>query len=384
MIDQVSRLAKQPTGVEPEVQAAMLEAIGNTTAWTSCPRRSPISRTAPTSIGCARDGPPGRCGEPVQSRLPLPRPRRDRLRESFDAALSIWIDEGDAAIGERAAALLGLARVAERDRDLELAMERTRDSLALRQREIDSDPMDITELKVTMARLHRRRNELGEAESLYSEALADLEEEGFGTSPMSATILNNLAVVQWQRGAWDDAEPLYRKSLSQRRRFYPEGHSEIGNTLLGLGSVLEKQGNHLDASRTSVRRCRSSRPATVGRSERRQRLGRPGTGALRPGAVRGGPRFVSPRPPTCRRSFGGDHPGTAEQESVSACACSNSRTTMQRRSPRSGLRGARRPVPGVADDPDDASLARLCEERGDQTQAALWSKQIEQAEDSGP
>ena len=391
MIDQASRLAKQPTGVEPEVQAAMLEAIGNT--YLALDKLPEAKSHLEDSLQLRLDALGEDHRSVAESRfnlgyLYLVLGEIEASRASFEAALTIWIDEGDTASGERAAVLLGLARVAERGRDFELAMERTRESLALRQRELDSDPMDITELKVTMARLHRRRNELGEAEALYTEALADLEEGGFGTSPMSATILNNLAVVQWQRGAWSDAEPLYRESLSQRRRFYPEGHSEIGNTLLGLGTVLEKQGNHLDAEpylqeavQIFQQRYGSDDPSVANASAV---LGRVLHSLEQYEAARDSYRRALD---ICRRSFGPDHPRSAEQEiGLGLCELELGNDDAAEElldrgyavlSERygSGHRQTIRAMRGLRD---------LHESRGDRTQSSLWTRRIEQAEGGTP
>ena len=163
MIDQASRLAKQPSGVEPEVQAAMLEAIGKTyLALDKLPEaKSHLEdslRLRTESLG--EDDPTVAESRFNLGYLYLVLGDVESSREAFEAALEIWGEGDEDVIGDRAATLLGLARVAEREQDLELAMRRATESLAMRQREAEPDLLDVTELSVTMARLHRRRNEL--------------------------------------------------------------------------------------------------------------------------------------------------------------------------------------------------------------------------------
>ena len=145
----------------------------------------------------------------------------EEARSSFEACLAIWDGPGD--LSDRAATLHALGRVAESEGKIDEAMAQANESLQLRMKDTHPDLLDITELKITMARLHRKRKESDEAEKLYREALADLRDNGQAVSPMSSTILTNLAVVMWQRGRLEEAESLHRESLAQRRRFYPRG-----------------------------------------------------------------------------------------------------------------------------------------------------------------
>jgi len=389
MIDQASRLAKQPSGVEPEVQAAMLEAIGNT--YLALDKLPEAKSHLEDSLRLRVEALGTNDRTVAESRfnlgyLYLVLGDVDASRESFEAALEILGENGDGALGDRAAALLGLARVAESGKNLDLAMERATESLSLRQRVSDPDLLDITELKVTIARLHRRRNELAEAESLYNEALGELREGGHGTSPMTASILNNLAVVHWQRGAWTDAEPMYRESLSLRRRFYPEGHSEIAISLIGLGSVLHKMDRNLDAEphlREAIEIFQ-------------QRYGSDDPNVANASAVLGQVLFSLEQYEAsgeayrrsldiCRRVFGDDHARTAEQEV--GLALSMSRLGQHQEAEAllinghrilaekygSGHRQTFRAMNGLRD---------LYEATGDTSQMALWAQRIEQAQDS--
>jgi tetratricopeptide (TPR) repeat protein/tRNA A-37 threonylcarbamoyl transferase component Bud32 len=80
------------------------------------------------------------------------------------------------------------------------------------------------------------------ADSLLEQAMdimIDVHGEGH---PMPLVIMNNLAGVRRDRGAFAEAEPLYRKVLALRRELYPEHLRSHAYALYGLGLVLAETG----------------------------------------------------------------------------------------------------------------------------------------------
>lgn len=386
MIDQAARIADQRSVVEPEVQSALLEAIGNTyLALDKLPEaRSHLENSLQLRIDAI-----GVDSLPVaESRydlgyLYLVLGEIEEARSSFEACLAIWDGPGD--LSDRAATLHALGRVAESEGKIDEAMAQANESLQLRMKDTNPDLMDITELKITMARLHRKRKESDEAEKLYREALADLRDNGQAVSPMSATILTNLAVVMWQRDRLEEAESLHRESLAQRRRFYPEGHSEIGKSLLGLGSVLHKMDKNLDAEphlREAIEVFQSRfgpNHSVVANASNVY-----GQVLFKLGQYEAARDTYQRSLSICRRSYGPESWQAAEQEVGLALALSrlgqhqeaevlliNGHRLLADKYG-SGHRQTFRAMNGLRD---------LYEATGDTTQMTLWSQRIEQAQD---
>ncbi|MDG2201612.1 MAG: serine/threonine-protein kinase [Phycisphaerales bacterium] len=386
MIDQAARIADQRSVVEPEVQSALLEAIGNTyLALDKLPEaRSHLENSLQLRIDAI-----GVDSLPVaESRydlgyLYLVLGEIEEARSSFEACLAIWDGPGD--LSDRAATLHALGRVAESEGKIDEAMAQANESLQLRMKDTNPDLIDITELKITMARLHRKRKESDEAEKLYREALADLRDNGQAVSPMSATILTNLAVVMWQRDRLEEAESLHRESLAQRRRFYPEGHSEIGKSLLGLGSVLHKMDKNLDAEphlREAIEVFQSRfgpNHSVVANASNVY-----GQVLFKLGQYEAARDTYQRSLSICRRSYGPESWQAAEQEVGLALALSrlgqhqeaevlliNGHRLLADKYG-SGHRQTFRAMNGLRD---------LYEATGDTTQMTLWSQRIEQAQD---
>jgi hypothetical protein len=59
---------------------------------------------------------------------------------------------------------------------------------------------------------------------------------------MLLSVINNLAAVRRDRGAFAEAEPLYREVLALRRAHYPGHLVSQANSLYGLGMVLTETG----------------------------------------------------------------------------------------------------------------------------------------------
>jgi tetratricopeptide (TPR) repeat protein/CHAT domain-containing protein len=98
-----------------------------------------------------------------------------------------------------------------------------------------------------LARVYQAQGKYGEAEGLYSRALA-IREKALGPDHLVvATTLNNLAFVDWQQHRYADAEPLYKRALAIRERALGADHPDVASTLNSLGNLYNAQGRYRDA-----------------------------------------------------------------------------------------------------------------------------------------
>ncbi len=82
-----------------------------------------------------------------------------------------------------------------------------------------------------------------EAEKLLKLALAEAEK--FGSSdPRMATSLNNLAALYDTQGKYDQAEPLYRRSLAIREKALGPDHPDVATSLNNLAALYKTQGKY--------------------------------------------------------------------------------------------------------------------------------------------
>ena len=250
MVDQAARIAGQRSGGEPEVEAALLEAVGNTMlalgdSMESERHLKEALRLRMESVGA--DAPAAADSHYSLGHLELVRGDLDEALASFMRSLEIRQSTLGPLHPDTAYSIHALGLAFERKGDMAEAQSQFQKSMDIRANAVPVDPEALTQSEISLARLLRQGKKYEEAEQLYLQSLARLRAEGGDASPMIATVLNNLAVVEMFQKRFGEAESHYRESLELRRRFYPQGHIEIGSTLLNLGNVVNNAGDALEA-----------------------------------------------------------------------------------------------------------------------------------------
>ena len=64
-----------------------------------------------------------------------------------------------------------------------------------------------------------------------------------------ATLVNNLALILFEKGELDEAEELYREALATKRRAHGPRHPGVAETLHNLASLVWRSGRHDEAER---------------------------------------------------------------------------------------------------------------------------------------
>ncbi len=95
-----------------------------------------------------------------------------------------------------------------------------------------------------LATLYYSQGKYNEAEPLYRRSLSIREKQLGENNPDFAQSLNNLAGLYISQGKYNEAEPLYRRSLSIREKQLGENHLDFAQSLIGLALLYYSQGKY--------------------------------------------------------------------------------------------------------------------------------------------
>jgi tetratricopeptide (TPR) repeat protein len=98
-----------------------------------------------------------------------------------------------------------------------------------------------------LAFLYNSQGKYNEAEPLYLRSLSISEKQLGENHPDVATSLNNLAELYRNRGKYEEAEPLYLRSLSIREKQLGENHPDVATSLNNLALLSHSQGKYNEA-----------------------------------------------------------------------------------------------------------------------------------------
>jgi tetratricopeptide (TPR) repeat protein len=98
-----------------------------------------------------------------------------------------------------------------------------------------------------LATLYRSQGKYNEAEPLYLRSLSISEKQLGENHPDVATSLNNLAELYRNRGKYEEAEPLYLRSLSIREKQLGEDHPHVAASLNNLAELYRNRGKYEEA-----------------------------------------------------------------------------------------------------------------------------------------
>ena len=100
---------------------------------------------------------------------------------------------------------------------------------------------------VNLAQLYWDQDRYDEAEPLFKRSLA-IDEKALGPDhPGVATTLNNLALLYSDQARYDEAEPLYKRSLAIDEKALGPDHPDVATTLSNLAVLYSDQDEHLKA-----------------------------------------------------------------------------------------------------------------------------------------
>jgi serine/threonine-protein kinase len=203
-----------------------------------------------------------------------------RILTGYAVSLS-RMDNADPRVGEMLDRAVALLRVAPGDNRADLAtalsaagygkapavaLPRMREAVMLN-RAVHGENHTATARSLSDLALATERVDPMAADSLMQEALAIMEAVHGIRHASTLGIMNNLAGLRRDRGAYGEAAPLYRRVLALRRELYPDERGGQAYALYGLGLSLAESGNPREAEthlRDALRILRvSERPGSI-------------------------------------------------------------------------------------------------------------------------
>ncbi|WP_013325063.1 tetratricopeptide repeat protein [Gloeothece verrucosa] len=98
-----------------------------------------------------------------------------------------------------------------------------------------------------LALLYYSQGRYEQAEPLYKQAL-ELRKRLLGDNhPDVASSLNNLAGLYYSQGRYEQAEPLYKQALELRKRLLGDNHPDVASSLNNLAGLYSSQGRYEEA-----------------------------------------------------------------------------------------------------------------------------------------
>ncbi len=112
-----------------------------------------------------------------------------------------------------------------------------------------ADSPELSEQLGNLAILITEMGNFAAAEPLFQEAL-EVRRRAFGADhPLVAESLNNFGVFLGMRGDYAAAEPLFREALDMRRRLLGNDHPDVAESLNNLGMLLKGKGDYVTTER---------------------------------------------------------------------------------------------------------------------------------------
>ena len=170
----------------------------------------------------------------------------DEARTQLDEALAARIRTYGAGSLPVAETELALADAAAARGDLAAADGHYARALAIRESLLGRQHPLVARVEFGLGRLRWRQDRLDESEAAYGRALA-IDERTSPDSTEMARDLTGLAVVQWQRKRYAQAETLLKRSIDvQTQRLGPD-HGDLAPALNNLGALYWTIGRYADA-----------------------------------------------------------------------------------------------------------------------------------------
>jgi tetratricopeptide (TPR) repeat protein len=162
------------------------------------------------------------------------------LRQALELQRTLYGDSN----GETVRTLKDLARVTDKEGDLNKAIPLMRNVVALQRKLRGTDPHpDVAEAINDLALLLEEHGDYGEAERLLVESIA-MKRRLYGEQHSEiAASLSNLALVLQDQGDLPRAEASYRQALAMQRELLGALHPDVANTLNNLAFVQHDRGD---------------------------------------------------------------------------------------------------------------------------------------------
>ncbi|MFE0654502.1 tetratricopeptide repeat protein [Streptomyces sp. NPDC059534] len=164
--------------------------------------------------------------------------------EVFYRRALLLLEEGDLGEDPAAASLFhNLSGLAHSRGDFAAAVEPGRRAIAVRERALGPDHLEVALDKAALAPVLIELDELEEAEALLTSALAVVEETYGPEHYETGIAVGNLAALAYRRGQYARAQELFRRCLRLKERALGPAHPELAVTLNNLAILARRNGD---------------------------------------------------------------------------------------------------------------------------------------------
>jgi tetratricopeptide (TPR) repeat protein len=249
MLDEGAARVRTQLAGQPRIQATLMDTLGRAYMGLGLYGESkPLLEAAVTTRTTLRPPQPDELGTSLSSlgellTLRAEYPAADQAyRRAIDLQSALPESRRDEAALARSYLGFG-SELADRGR-LPEGEQRLRQALAVERKYLPGANEDTARTLEALGKVVDRLGRPGEALPLMQQAVA-MQRTLWGTQPYPdyADAINDLGLLQLEKGNYRQSEELFRESIAMKRSLLGDKHPEIATGLNNLGLVLEDDGN---------------------------------------------------------------------------------------------------------------------------------------------
>ena len=122
-----------------------------------------------------------------------------------------------------------------------------RQSLALRKKLFGEEHVDVAGSLHNLGTVFLMEGKYPEAEAIFRRVIATRKQLLGDVHPLLATTLGNLGTTLWWENKFPEAETVYRQTLDMQRKLMGGEHPDVATSLHNLACVLQRQGKLAEA-----------------------------------------------------------------------------------------------------------------------------------------
>lgn len=245
ILDRGAARVERELAEQPEVQATLMEAIGNVYRNLGLfDSAEPLLRQALATRQQILGTEHPAVAQSLNNLAIVLRSKGDfaGAEPLFRRALEIRQEILPAQDPDIAQSLYNLARLLREAGRLDESIPLYRDAVSILRQSSDDRHVDLTAALIDLAILRTNVGDFDGAEPLFREALEIRRAAYPPNNPLVAEAVNDLGVFLGMRQRLEEAEPLFREALDIRRRSLGSDHPSVAETLNNLARLLREQG----------------------------------------------------------------------------------------------------------------------------------------------
>jgi CHAT domain-containing protein/tetratricopeptide (TPR) repeat protein len=188
----------------------------------------------------------------------------DRAESYFTRALAVREHVQGPEHPDVASTLTSLAAIANTRENFARAEQLYLRIIAINEKAHGPEHISVAPALFGLASTYSNRGQFARAESLLRRALAIFEKASAGRDDFFTVLtLNNLAAVLKEQGRYEEAEPLYLRSLAAQEKLFGAESETVATTLTNLAALYREKGEYLRAE-PLLRRALAAQEKTLG------------------------------------------------------------------------------------------------------------------------